>query len=1214
MKKQTRVFPMIRQRKFNQILIKIRLLFLVLFVTNFGSYTFANAQDMIVNIKFNNISLDKALNRIQKEYGYNFVFNNEDVEHYKISGEFKNTRLKDLLKNILGGLPLGYKYENNLIFIYYKKLNDNIKNKLVKGVVKDKNGNILPGVSVLIKGTIIGTTTNNDGEFSISIPEKVGTILRISFIGMKAIEQVVVFNGKTINIVLLADTKLLEDVVVTGYQVINKRESTSSIVSVKGEDVIEPITTSIDKMLQGKISGMVVINQSSTPGALPKIRIRGSSSITGNREPVWVVDGIILQDPVSLKTSDLNSMDKVNLIGNAISFLNPQDIERIDVLKDASATAIYGTKAANGVIVITTKRGQRGNAKVNYSGTFGFTARPNYNGMDRMNSMERIDVSKEMVAKGLNISGEFPSRVGYEGALMDLYERKITYDEFKSRVSELESNNTDWYKELFRNSFSQNHNVSVSGGSDKTTYYFSLGYNDEKGATMGVNYSMLTARINLITELAKNVKLNVGMSSGFTKNKRNNNIVDLYQYAYNTSRAIKAYNSDGTRNFYANYEGYENYLTGERTEDIKFNIFNEMEHSGNITKNRKSAITMDLDWKINSMFSYKLTTNYSYSNSDHEDWFSAETFKAQRLRGLAYGLPDIEKTDFTSDFYRNNLMPAGGKLSTQEINTMSYTVRNAVKFNRTFDKHSITANVGMEMNSKKTDGRSRIDYGYLPERGKTFIEKDYSIYEDFYEQYLSDTKTKISDTEDRFLSFYGTFSYSYDYRYIFNFNIRADGSNKFGQDESTKFLPIWSLSGRWNIADEHFLDNQNFINQLSLRASYGIQGNVSPDQVASIILQQGSLNKIADEFASTLYKVPNDNLKWEKTTSYNVGLDFALWKNKINGSFEYYYKKGKDQIVSRDISPTNGASTVSLNSGNLKNYGWELTLGATLFDSKDFAWSLSVNTSQNKNKVEDAGALEEITTSWGRVDTYENYLTGDLIEDGRAVNSFYSYQFDKINSEGYPVFKNSEEVDKDGNMLVGSYDEAYKRVFAYSGTRIPDLTGGFTTNIRIRRVSINAQFSFSLGSKLRLNNLYDSYNILPHPQENMSSEFVNRWRTSGDEVNTVIPGLSNNNFAAEYRNRKFRIANDIWEMYNYSDLRVVSGDFLRCRNLSCSYALPEGLTEKMGVKGVNLSFAVSNLFVLKDKALKGKDPEQITMGSGTIPPQKTYSLTVNLTF
>ena len=369
-------------------------------------------------------------------------------------------------------------------------------------------------------------------------------------------QQEVTWKGNSLNILLEDDSQNIGEVVITGYQEIDRRKLASSILSIKGSELIGGEHMSVDKMLQGRLPGVAVMNMSSTPGAAPKIRIRGSSSITGNREPVWVVDGIILEEPVNISTEELNSPDKINLIGNAIGSLNPEDIERVDILKDASATAIYGVKAANGVIVVTTKRGKNQKPSISYTATLGITAPPTYDKMFRMNSADRIDMSIEMQERGLSFGSYKPSDIGYEGALQHLWNKDINYNEFLSQVKTLKQLNTDWYDLLFRTAFTHQHSVSITGGNERSDYYMSVGYADNQSVTIheGLERYNVLARIN--TKINRNLQLGLKVSGALSKAKHPHSSIDPYEYAYNTSRAIPMQTPSGDLHFYAHEAGY----------------------------------------------------------------------------------------------------------------------------------------------------------------------------------------------------------------------------------------------------------------------------------------------------------------------------------------------------------------------------------------------------------------------------------------------------------------------------------------------------------------------------------------------------------------------------------------------------------------------------------------------------------------------------------
>lgn len=1068
---------------------------------------------------------------------------------------------------------------------------------VAKGTVVDQSGKPIAGVAVVIKGTSIGTATDAKGKYELELFDRKNVVLVYSMLGMK--KQEIPYRNNTPIVVKMEEAaESVDEVVVTGYQKIDKRELSSSIVSIKGADLVGGAQMSLDRMLVGRLPGVAVSGLTSTPGAAPKIRIRGQSSITGNREPVWVLDGIILEEPVNISAEELNSPDYVNLIGNAIGSVNPEDIERVDILKDASATAIYGVKAANGVIVVTTKKGTKGAPQVNYTATLTVTSPPTYDKMFRMNSADRIDMSIEMQNRGLQFSTSTAMDVGYEGALQRLWNREIDYPEFLSQVNTLRTNNTDWYGELFRTAFSHQHSISVSGGNEKTDYYFSGGYANDRSVTIGEDVDRYTAMIKLNTQLAKNLKVGFKLAGSMSETDRPHTSIDMYEYAYNTSRAIPLYNPDGSLSFYTGGMGH-------KSAKLPYNIMNELEHGGYGSTNTNLSLNVNLDWDIAPWIKYSTVLGIARNQNEEDTWADEQSFYISQMRGLAYGsivpLPDEDK-----DYADNYSLPYGGELINRNTSNNSYTWRNSLALFKNFGKHSLSANLGQEVRSSKYDGVKTTQYGYLPDRGKKFVDIDPTQWP-AYAKLLRSHPDEITDTKDNVLSYYATATYSYDGRYIANFNIRTDGSNKFGQDPSVRFLPIWSVSGRWNIANEKFFEPLlGVFNDLSIRGSYGIQGNVHPDQTPNLITSLGSLDGMTQEYIATLSKYPNTKLRWEKTNSYNLAVDFALLNNRIYGSFDYYYKKGKDQVVQKTLAPSTGADYVAINEGDVENKGWDLAVSFVPVQTKNWTWHISFNTGKNYNKVLNAGEDQSITWS--------DFVDGSLVVNGSALNSFYSYRFNKLDSEGYPTFFGTEQKDGD-KALVHSQQEAFDRVFAYSGKRDPDLTGGISTYVRYKRFTFNCLFSFSFGNKVRLNDLYESAGqALPTPEQNMSSEFVGRWQKPGDENFTNIPVLSQE--ALEIRDNEvlYRYANNMWDMYNKSDLRVVSGNYLRCRSMSLRYDFDPKLLKKVYMKGASLSFDAGNVFVIKSKDLKGRDPEQLELGSRTVPPQRSYSLRLSITF
>ena len=1177
---------------------------LCLFILCLSLPIYAQNKEGKININVKEASVKEVL-EIIKKHDYRLVYSTAVIDacKKKITMDLKKATVAQILDEAFKETDLVYKIEKNLITIKEVKKDESI---VAKGVVKDEKGNPIPGVAVLIKGTATGTATDNKGNFQIKVAKN--SALIFSFLGMET-KTVFVESETPISVEMKEMMNEVEEVVVTGFQVLKKRESTSSIVSLKAEDIMEPVGTSIDQMLQGKVPGMSVMQMTSTVGAAPKIRIRGSSTIIGNREPVWVLDGVVLQDPVPLDAAQLNSMDQVNLIGNAISGLNPEDIERIDVLKDASATALYGTKAANGVIVITTKRGKPGAPSIRYSNSMNFIERPSYDNLFLMNSKERIEVSEEIYRRGLEFVGFSPTNAGFEGALYQLRGGMINQKQFSDEVQKMKEMNTDWFDLLFRNSFSHQHTLSVSGANERVDFYFSAGYADQQGAPLQEQAERFSFMSNMGFKISNRFRATVMLGASITTTNRPS--VDLLQYAFNTSRAIPAYNEDGSWFFYDYEAGYTDI-------PLPYNVFNELHHSGAEDKTRSVNTNINLDYKFASWLSANAVLSYNTSSTKRESWYGERSYMVSTYRQLPYGY-DKNQLGENLDNYRNNVcqIPYGGILNTNTNEADSFTARVSFSVNKSFnDVHSLSLVGGLDMQSQKAKGYKKEDWGYLPERGQKFV--SISRLDDWREAALRMVQMKptITDATNNSIAYYGSLSYAYKGKYIMSANIRGEGSNKLG--EQARFLPIWSVSARWNVTDERFMEPLlNVISNLGIRSSYGIQANVTDAHNPNMIISLGSFDTNSEEYKATLQSLPNKGLKWEKTEAFNISVDFDLFKGKLSGSFDSWSKKSKDQLLSLEVTSTNGAKSVTINGGDLTNRGWELGLSATPIKTKDFKWNFTFNTSKTYN---------EVATTANQSVSYGEYLSGTLVKDGYSLNSFYSYRFGGLDENGIPTYLGLEDHDADGNVTITTQEQAFASAMAYSGKREADLTGGLSMGFHYKKLSLNTTFVLSIGSKIRLNDLYQGSSFkIPYPGQNMGSDFVKRWRKPGDEKYTNIPALTDEFYsvAGMYRGgdnpiNKTDIMNNVssnyWQMYNNADMRVVSGNFLRCKSLSLSYSFDNDIVRKLYLKSLSMSLAVSNPFVIKPKGLHGRDPEQVTMGSGTIPPQQTYSFTMNVTF
>ena len=497
------------------------------------------------------------------------------------------------------------------------------------GKVIDKNKNPLPGVTIRLKGTSVGTATNTLGAFSLNIPHAVDTLI-ISFIGMKSKEVIVKKADKKEYVITLEDeVEALDEVTVvsTGYQDIDRRRLTSAVTSIKMDDINVAGIMSVDKMLEGHIPGMIFMQNSGQAGAVPKVRIRGTSTMLGNQEPLWVLDGVVLSDPVNVDPAELNSLDFVNLLGNAISGLNPDDIEQIDVLKDAAATAIYGTRAANGVIVITTKKGKAGPPTVTYSLSGTFNRRPYYGDREiyLMNSLERVDVSREMFERGMEFT-EVVNWVGYEAAYLDYKAGRITFPEFQELANYYETINTDWFDILCENSFSNKHTLSVTGGSSNLRYYASIGYGDERGVIKKEKNQNYTAMLKLNGSFEKvDFQFSINGNVNERRYTPTTNGTSVTQYAYDMSRAIPAYNPDGSRWFYKRGN------TKETSYD--FNILNEMETTYQTQNTSNIQFNGNIKYRILPVLNIEGSASYSLGNTTIETVYEEDSWYVASLRG-----------------------------------------------------------------------------------------------------------------------------------------------------------------------------------------------------------------------------------------------------------------------------------------------------------------------------------------------------------------------------------------------------------------------------------------------------------------------------------------------------------------------------------------------------------------------------------------------------
>lgn len=1155
----------------------------------------AKAQRNVVSLNVGSESLSHVLMQVKDQTGAQILYNENVLRNVRCENvQVKKLPVEEALERILAGTPFDYTVDNGVIVIRERQEPATPQSVTVRGAVKDAAGNPLPGVTVLIKGTPIGVTTDEAGKYAINLPAGNDIRLIFSFIGMKP--QEVAYAGQTeINITLHEDVTEIDEVVITGYQTVDRRKNTSAVTSVKAEDIMRPGVTSIDQMLEGQIPDLVSMTNSGEIGVAPKLRIRGTSTLIGNREPLWVIDGIVQQDPVNISPEELNDPDYVNRIGNAISGLNPQDIDRIDVLKDASATALYGTKAANGVIVITTKRGRVGEPVVSYNMTGTLRLRPRYSNrhIDVMTAKERIQFSKELMADGY-IFPSGMSLVGYEYLHSQFQNHLISYEEFAREVAAMEARNTDWFDVLGNDSFSTQHTLNVTGGSEKIRYYASLGYTDDNDVIKSNRNDRYTATLNMDIHFLDNLSASFDISGGKNTKKYYQDEISPINYAYNTSRAIPLRNEDNTLYYYKRKYSYYYY---------DFNVLNELENSGNSQESSNISMKANLRYSPLSWLNLNGIFSYSIANTELNSYWGAKTYHASTLRYGEYG-GEIDA--------KQSLMPGGGELTQSYTRSESYTARLQGDVNKYFgadEQHNINATLGFEVASSKYQGNKVVNRGYEPERGMQFTVFNTGIYPE-YDNWLASNKPVITDNLTRTLSAYASVSYSYQNWVTLNANARFDGSNKFGVQSNEKLHPIWSASFSYNPIEQfRWL---SFFDYLQLKFSYGYQGNMLDDQSPEVIIKKKPMDDFFHELVSEVDIYPNPDLKWERTNSLNGGIEFSILQRRLMVSADIYYKKTKDAFMVKNISRVNGMNAYTMNSGEIINKGYNVSLTVSPVRTDKVRWMLSTSISKSHNRIQSRPSTDEFNL--------ENFLNGTVIAKGEAVNTFYSYKFLGLSPiNGGPLFDDYGECPE--RLYGKSKHDVFTTVLAASGSREPKMSGGINNTVNFFNFRLNVNLAYSLGAKTRLFKMYDGTRFTA--EQNLKREYLDRWQRPGDEAFTDIPAAISDAIPnyTDYE-RHWSDATDLvptlasssWDMYNYSDLRVVSANYLKCTNISLTYMFPEKLLSKCKLERLELSLATSNPFIVCSRKLKGQTPTQGGFTDIQLSERPTFSFGLNISF
>ncbi|MCT4614668.1 MAG: SusC/RagA family TonB-linked outer membrane protein [Marinifilaceae bacterium] len=1174
--------------------------------------TFAGIQEKKVSLKMKSVSVQEVIEKIGNQIEMGFLYRGKELKNHKLENvNYQDVDWKEVVKEVLDPIGKTFKIEKDLILIIdkNKEVEKNQQKKTsIKGKVTDKQGVLLPGVTIMLDGTYTGTTTNTEGLFSLKVPDNKGTLI-VSFVGFKT--QRIKFSGnEELTITMDVDVSGLDEVVVTGYSSVRRKDYVGSAVTVKMKDAIVAGVSNVDEMLAGTIPGMTVSRSSGMVGTSAQVRVRGTSTLLGSQSPLWVVDGVIQRNPSAQYNTEgglsftNNDSDMTSMVSNAISWLNPNDIENITVLKDASATAIYGSAAANGVIVINTKRSNKEQLNINYTGELSLGMAPSYRMYDRMNSKEMMRFSFENYQSGMQYPSK-PIELGFVGIIQKLHNKQITVEEYQKEYNKLETINTDWFDMLFRNSLSNKHSLSISAGTKNISTRASFGFEDTKGEAIGNDMTQYTATSNSTLSLENGIKVNLGLKASIREVDGFAYDVNPFDYAYNTSRVIEGKDKEGNYVYHSKYGRGSTAISG--LDKYDYNIFNEIDNTGLITKNKNFGVFGDVQVPFLKKFKYKGMFSYDFASNTVKSWATENSNYITQIRGYEFGQYSPNSPEQNS-----SRLPFGGVLRTDDINTDSWTFRNDFIYDNFIEsKHRITGQLGVELSSTERKGNQNTTYGYMPDRGETFAAVPIQYYKfgntsgTAEENLLLDEMRLaklVMNRKNNYFSSYFLGVYSYKAKYIFNASGRIDASNRFGQDKNKRWQPTWSVGLKWNASAEEFAKELEWLNLATISASYGFQGNTVESVSPYLIASRAVFDNYTQQFKMGIKSLSNPDLGWEKTKTTNIGVQLAMFDSRLNFNLDYYHKNS-DVLSSRTVAYENGVTNSYVEGVEMENSGYDFVVNLVPIKNKKFNWQLSLNFGKVKNKLSSAI----------RTNTLDDYLTGNAVVNGSEFSTLYSFKFKALSPEdGRPIFdlgKDLEGEDYIGEERNKITDEPLDYLVK-SGSAIPDFSGGFNTRLQYDNWSLYMQFQMQFGGVGRLPALYDytqKYGV-PYPDANVSTKLINRWKKPGDENTTNIPSVPGVSQKLTMYVPSETSSWDTYKIYQFSDAQIAKTDMIRCGQISLAYELDKEITQRLKLNRVNFRLGVTNpFFIAFDKKWDGVDPE-----TGNWPLRKMYTFTLNV--
>jgi TonB-linked SusC/RagA family outer membrane protein len=1211
---------------------KILLIMRIIIIIMTGFLMQVNAASFAQKLTYSKkgATLSQVFKEIKTQTGYNVFYSNEQLnKEKKIDVRFNQTDLKEVLEELSDKGGLEYVIDAKNISIKSKKatLMDKVMALFseidVRGRVVDENGKPLVGASIgivysnvsedkkdgtfsaVMVGRKVVTLTGENGEFEMKNIDDRMTVA-ITYIGY---ETYTVKAAKDLGTIQLKLSGNLDEVIVsTGYQKISKERSAGSFAKPDMKIITDRSNTmNILQRLDGLVPGMVINN---APNGISAKRtpflIRGLNTIVSDKNPLVVVDGIAM---------DMNN----------ISSINPQDVEDISILKDATAASIWGARASNGVIVIVTRKGKSGATRINYDGFVNFQGRPEYDYFPVLNSAQYIQASKETfdpVYFPYNTATTYNAATGVMTGISP--DRQILFDmnrgaltqaqgnaklDSLSRISNLSQIGDVWY----RPAMLMNHSLSFAGGGEKHTFYNSFAYTNTRDYTPGNKDQ--TFKINTRQDYKFNKYLSAYLIADINYRKTAS---ENYKTVDNRFLPYQLFKDASGNSISMPYMGYLSEVQRPSIQNLsKLNLnYNPLDdsktgsgNSNEFTGRFNAGITANIvkGLQFEGVYGYIRGTSRSQRYDDHTNY-------QQRINIVNFA------TVGNGGAVNYNLPNAGGQYAVNNTNQDNWVIRNQLSYNSSWknDLHQLTVLFGQEAQEMLTVANRSLVYGYNQDL-QTYAMLDYKTLTStkiVNPILMKDANGSVLDPKangffgesesvprSRFTSYYANGAYTFDRKYTINASWRNDQSNLFGINKSAQRKPVWSVGLKWSLTNEAWMKGlSNTLSQLALRATYGLTG-ISPTPGYSSskdVLSPYATPNAPGGQSLIISTLANPNLTWEQTKTYNLGLDFGLLDNRITGSVDVYKKNTSNLLGRLPVNPLSGVNSINGNVGSLTNKGIEITVNSANLISKDFQWNTTLVAAYNKNKITDLG-LQATTVTTGAQQIDADYTVG------YPAFAIFAYNYAGLDNLGDP------QVRKADGTITKKLGETLPEDVLYMGTYQPKWSGGLSNAFRYKDFSFNMNIVYNLGHVMYrdVNRTFSANGFISNQNfqsGNLHAEFANRWKQAGDEANTNIPS-----FVADASTNATRRYTDYYVRGNQN---IVSASYAKIRDMSISYSMPSTIVKKIKAQGLTFRLQLSNVMLWKANQY-GIDPEfqdgRFGLYSGMPNNQKTITIGAHLT-